>query len=239
MASQVDVINAQYQQDMQNAYVHQLKVARIEADKKREAHHCAIQVIEDEKLKVEALQKEIKVFREYKKFFPQEYAQLEEHIQFKLQEHQKALDRQHSSSTKSDLDPSLTMHQKQLKQTEDQRIASVKQRFEHDIEYANNLTEKEIHTQNYHNWQNSRSLDARQAFKAVSETHKNTFFYRLLRQLIINNCNEAFLDQQTEALQYFKSEQVFARVHNHVTENIKMCHLAEQYLYQKQFELPT
>ncbi|MBF7701813.1 MobV family relaxase, partial [Acinetobacter pollinis] len=241
VASQVDVISAQYQQamqDMQNAYAHQLKVARIEADKERDAHHRAIRVIEDEKLKVEVLQKELKVSREYQRFFPQEYAQLEAHIQLKLQEHQKVLDRQHHSSAKSDLDHSLTMHQKQLEQTEDQRIASVKQRFEHDIEQANNLAEKEVYTQNYDNWQNSQSLDVKQAFKDISETYKSTPFYVLLKQLVVNNCHEAFLDEQTEALQTFKPEQVFARVRNHVAENIKMCRLAEQYLYQRQFELP-
>lgn len=236
VASQVDEIHAQYQQamqDMQNAYAHQLKVARIEVDKEREAHHRAIRVIEDEKLKVEALQKELKVFREYKKFFPQEYAQLEAHIQLKLQEHQKALDHQHSSSAKSDL-----MHQKQLKQTENQRIASVRQRFEHNIEQANNLAEKEVYTQNYDNWQNGQSSDVKQAFKAVSETYKSTPFYVLLKQLVDNHCHEAFLDEQTEALQTFKPEQVFARVRDHVAENIQMCRLAEQYLYQRQFELP-
>jgi hypothetical protein len=241
VASQVDVISAQYQQamqDMQNSYAHQLKVARIEADKERDAHHRAIRVIEDEKLKVEALQKELKVFREYQRFFPQEYAQLEAHIQLKLQEHQKVLDRQNHSSAKSDLDHSLTMHQKQLKQTEDQRIASVRQRFEHDIEQANNLAEKEVYTQNYDNWQNSRSLDVNQVFKDISKTYKSTPFYVLLKQLVVNNCHEAFLDEQTEALQTFKPEQVFARVRNHVAENIKMCRLAEQYLYQRQFELP-
>lgn len=225
-------------QDMQNAYAHQLKVARIEADKERDAHHRAIRVIEDEKLKVEALQKELKVFREYKKFFPQEYVQLEAHIQSKLQEHQKALDRQYSSSTKSDLDHSFTIHKKQLKQTEDQRIASVRQRFEHNIEHANNLAEKEVYTQNYDNWQNSRSLDVKQAFKEISETYKSTPFYVLLKQLVVNHCHEAFLDEQTKVLQTFKPEQVFARVRNHVAENIQMCRLAEQYLYQRQFELP-
>ncbi|MCF9047378.1 MobV family relaxase [Acinetobacter nectaris] len=241
VASQVDEIHAQYQQamqDMKNAYAHQLKVARIEVDKERDAHHCAIRVIEDEKLKVEVLQKELKVFREYKKFFPQEYVQFEAHIQFKLQEHQKALDHQHSSSAKSDLDHSLTMHQKQLKQLEDQRIASVRQRFEHNIEHANNLAEKQVHIQNYDNWQNGQSSDVKQAFKAVSETYKSTPFYVLLKQLVDNHCHEAFLDEQTEALQTFKPEQVFARIRNHIAENIKMCRLAEQYLYQRQFELP-
>ncbi|MBF7691702.1 hypothetical protein, partial [Acinetobacter pollinis] len=75
-------------------------------------------------------------------------------------------------------------------------------------------------------------------FKEISETYKSTPFYVLLKQLVVNNCHEAFLDEQTEALQTFKPEQVFARVRNHVAENIQMCRLAEQYLYQRQFELP-
>ncbi|MEX5538865.1 hypothetical protein ABFV54_27540, partial [Pseudomonas syringae] len=87
---------------------------------------------------------------------------------------------------------------------------------------ANNLAEKEVYTQNYDNWQNSRSLDVNQVFKDISKTYKSTPFYVLLKQLVVNNCHEAFLDEQTEALQTFKPEQVFARVRNHVAENIKM-----------------
>ncbi|MBF7684067.1 plasmid recombination protein [Acinetobacter sp. B5B] len=244
--SQVDAIKEQYEQfiqDMQQAYENQLKAIRIQTDQEKLAHHRAIKVIQDEQLKVEALKKEFQLFSQYKKFFPHEHAELEKRVKIKLLQHQKASEEgsytpRNNTSYENRQNDHLEEHLNVLKHKEEQRIELMKQSFEQDIEHAPTLAEQQVYQQNYQNWKSHRSSNAKQQFVNLSSNiNEKTPLYGLVKQLIVNDAHEAFLDLQIEVLQNFRPKQIFEQAHYHVPICIQLCAIAEQYLYQRQLKL--
>jgi hypothetical protein len=114
----------------------------------------------------------------------------------------------------------------------------MKQSFEQDIEHAPTLAEQQVYQQNYQNWKSHRSFNAKQQFVNLSSNiNEKTPLYGLVKQLIVNDAHEAFLDLQIEVLQNFRPKQIFEQARYHVPTSIQLCAIAEQYLYQRQLKL--